>query len=76
MSCNENNCLSGTPARSNADWEEDHAVPMFRVPASRVTILPHKLTEVTSDVVISGFDCTLIIKGNFYMDVATFVNTY
>ena len=62
MSCNENDCLSGTPTRRNVDLEEDHAASIFRVPASRVRMQTNMLTQVTSDVVITGFDCVLIIR--------------
>jgi hypothetical protein len=53
MSCNENNCLSGTPARSNVDLEEDHAASIFRVPASMVRMQTDMLTQVTSDRILS-----------------------
>ena len=62
MSYNDKNCLSGTPAKSNVNLVEDNAASIFRVPASIVRIQPDMLTQVTSDVVITVFDCVLIIR--------------
>ena len=57
MNCKENNCLSDTAARSDAEFEEDDGASIFRVQVSRVRMQPYMLTQATSDSILSMLLC-------------------